>query len=333
MPSPELHLVGHVCLDIAPGMTGPVTMEPGALSQVGAPGITVGGAVGNGARAVAGLGRSAVLTGMVGDDAFGSVCRETLEALLPGGVRLGTSASSATSYSVVIQPPASDRSFWHHTGANDDFDGTIDLVGAPILHFGYPTLVPTMTRDGGTPTVDLFSRVTAQGSATSLDLSYCAENSPLRHYDWGGYFRAVLPLTDVFCPSWDDLVSAGCGGSGRRPHAVVAAAERFLGEGAGIVLLSLGEDGAYLATAGEDRLERFCTAVGGDADSWAGIRQWIPAAPVDRFVTANGAGDVFNVAFLLGALDGLGGIDAATRAAEVASRAIGGRPLRAETYA
>ena len=119
----------------------------------------------------------------------------------------------------------------------------------------------------------------------------------------------------------------GCGGMAevrdgwdtRRVHAKAVEAVKNLG--------------AYLATAGEDRLERFCTAVGGDADSWAGIQQWIPAAPVDRFVTANGAGDVFNVAFLLGALDGLGGIDAATRAAEVASRAIGGRPLRAETYA
>ena len=323
----ELQLVGHVCVDIAPGIEAPVSLTPGVLSEIGAPRISVGGAVGNGARAAAALGRATAVACRIGDDALGDICASVLEETTPGGVVLSRSGTAATSYSVIVQPPDRDRSIWHHTGANDEFDGTCELVGARVVHFGYPTLCPAMTADGGAPSVALFERARAQGSATSLDLSYCAENSPLRGYDWDGYFSAVLPHVDLFCPSWDDVVSARGNLLEPEPGLVESTADDFLARGAAVVLITLGERGSYLATAHDARARGFAEAIGADPASWANRRAWVPAAPLERFVSSNGAGDTFKVAFLAGALDGRDPVAAATWAAEVVGRGIQGDPL------
>lgn len=326
----ELQLVGHVCVDIAPGIDAPVSLEPGVLSEIGAPRISVGGAVGNGARAAHGLGRRFAVACRIGADQLGELCAAVLDEHVAGDLVLTRSDTAATSYSVVVQPPDRDRSIWHHTGANDEFDGTCDLVGAPIVHFGYPTLCPAMTADGGAPTVALFERAHADGSATSLDLSYCAENSPLRGYDWDGYFQAVLPHSDVFCPSWDDVVSARGGSEEPTVEAVEAEAQRFLDLGAAVVLLTLGEKGSYLATGPAERTRRIAAAAGADAEAWAEHRAWIDPAPLRRFVSSNGAGDTFKVAFLAAVIDGLGPVEAARFAADVVGRAIQGDPLVGE---
>ncbi|NHB84552.1 hypothetical protein G7085_07825 [Tessaracoccus sp. HDW20] len=70
----ELQIVGHVCVDIAPGIGADVSLEPGVLSEIGAPRISVGGAVGNGARAAAGLGRDFAVACRIGSDALGGLC-------------------------------------------------------------------------------------------------------------------------------------------------------------------------------------------------------------------------------------------------------------------
>lgn len=323
----DIHIVGHVCVDLAPALRGVPDITPGVLTEVGPMGIHIGGVVGNGARTALGMGHTAALAATVGDDELGALCRSSLEQTHPGTVVFDSSEHNATSYSVVVQPPGEDRSFWHHTGANDDFDGTCELVGASVVHFGYPTLVPGMTRDGGRPTIDVFRRARSQGSATSLDLAYCAENSSLRSYDWDGYFANVLPITDVFCPSWDDITSArGQSGNWVRGHVEAAAAE-FLQMGAAVILLTVGEAGCYLATGSAERLAHFARAVGADPGRWSGCSEWIPAAPVERFVSSNGAGDTFKVAFLLSALSAADAASAARHAATVVARHIGGLPL------
>ncbi len=71
---------------------------------------------------------------------------------------------SATSYSVVVQPPGADRVFWHHTGANATYDGAgLDVSGLDLLHLGYPALLPALLTDGGAPLAALLGRARAAG--------------------------------------------------------------------------------------------------------------------------------------------------------------------------
>ena len=301
----DIALAGHVCVDLAPCVDGEFVTTPGVLTQVGPMRISIGGAVGNGARAAHALGATAAVLATVGDDDLGRLCAGALERFAPGQVALHRTATAATSYSVVLQH-RDDRSFWHHTGANDEFDGTGELPAAGIVHFGYPTLVPGMTAAGGQPTVALFRRARAAGATTSLDTSYCAANSALRSYPWDEYFAQVLPEVDVFCPSWDDLTSAYNEPDAFDQERVEQAAVRYLTFGAGLVLITAGGHGAYLASPG-----------GGT---------WIPPEPVTRIVSTNGAGDTFKVAFLLAARTAPP-VAAARRAATVAARYIAGLPL------
>lgn len=322
----DIQIVGHVCVDLTPLLPAEPNVAPGVLTEVGPMQITIGGAVGNSARTVKALGRRAVLAAAVGADELGRLLQNSLEAEMPGAVFL-EQTSAATSFSVVLAPPGGDRSFWHHTGANDDFDGSCPLLPSPMLHFGYPTLCPGMTAEAGRPTVELFSRAHAQGSATSLDLAYCADNSVLRGYDWDAFFHNVLPHTDVFCPSWDDVTSARSLSVGVDATAVSLAAEEFLAMGAGVVLLTMGDQGSYLATGDQDALSGLAEALGVCADAWSGVREWIPAAPVDRFVSSNGAGDTFKAAFLLAAQGAATPGAAAREAAGVVARHISALPL------
>lgn len=322
----DIQSVGHVCVDLTPSLPGAPVTTPGVLAEVGPMGIRLGGAVANTARAITALGRTAAAAVTVGQDLLGDVCASMLEQHLPGATVVQRSPDHATSYSVVVSPPQGDRTFWHHTGANDAFDGTCDLLGATYVHFGYPALAPGMTRDGGRPTVDLFRRAREQGSATSLDLAYCAENSPLRSYDWSSYFGNVLPHTDVFCPSWDDIISA------LRTYedtadGVVAAADDFLQLGAGLVLITMGERGSYLATGTGKALEHLASVVGADASQWAGQRAWVPASTVEEVVSTNAAGDTFKAAFLLASTTCATPEEATRVAAHVVSRHIAGLPL------
>lgn len=326
-PPADIQIVGHVCVDLTPRMDGHPDTTPGVLTETGPMHIDVGGAVGNGARVAHGLGHSVALSATVGNDALGEMCRSALETANPGRVDLATSSTHATSYSVVVQTGVEDRSFWHHTGANDVFDGTCELVAAPVVHFGYPTLAPTMTLAEGQPTVELFRRAHEQGSVTSLDLAYCARNSPLRSFDWSRYFSNVLPETNVFCPSWDDVTSAMDMGVQPGPDMIPGVAADFLALGAGVVLITAGERGCYFATGPPNSMRTLALLMGADVEDLADVSGWIPAAPVTNFASTNGAGDTFKVAFLL-SLRGAGDIkSAARRASSIVARHISGLPL------
>lgn len=324
---PDVQIVGHVCMDLTPRLPGPADTTPGVLTEVGPMGLSVGGAVANGGRAALALGHSAALAGMVGQDELGTLCRDMLERDFPGNVSITVTSERSTSYSVVVQPPDTDRNFWHHTGSNDVFRGECTLFDAPVVHFGYPTLVPGMMDEGGQPTIDLFSRARSRGSATSLDLAFCAENSPLRSADWEGYFANVLPLTDVFCPSWDDITSSRGQPTGFDAAAIEDCARQFIAMGAGLVLISAGHHGSHLAIAPGQQLRTLAPLLGGQVGEWAGTSHWIPAVPPTRLVSTNGAGDTFKVAFLLYCRALQDPVSAARAAARAVSRWISNEPL------
>src|SRR5204862_2738900 len=109
------------------------------------------------------------VAGAAGDDELGATLVRLLTARGLGTGQLRLRPGRSTSYSLVLEPPGVDRSFWHHVGANAEFDGTgVDLSGVDLLHVGYPSLLPAMAADGGAPLAALFMRARAAGVTTSL---------------------------------------------------------------------------------------------------------------------------------------------------------------------
>lgn len=327
-----IQVAGHVCVDLTPKLHSESFGVPGELTEVGPIEVRMGGALSNCARVVKALNTDVFLSGMVGDDEFGGISRDKLEQEHPGHVDLTVHPTAATSYSIVINPPGLDRSFLHHTGANDEFRGLISIHPNTILHFGYPTLCPGMCENDGAPIVDLFTRAGDAGCATSLDLAYLATNSPLQRLDWSALFANALPHSDVFCPSWDDIASCLPEvDAAFDPVRVEAQARAFLDMGAAIVLITVGRHGAHLATAGAQRLARLASLTGIDAEQWAHQSLWHGAVPVENTVSepldTNGAGDTFKAAFLVALTKRAPASRALAYASHVVARKLVRRPM------
>ena len=324
-PMSSIQVVGHLCVDLKPGLGSTKIAAPGELAVVGPMGISMGGAVGNCGRVLADLGVNASLSACVGDDELGAMA---LRILGPRhhDVDLAVTPGLATSYSVVVEPEGVDRSFWHHTGANAAFVGDCAVTTDRLIHFGYPSLTPAMCADGGAPILRLFDRAHRQGVATSLDLAFVAANSAVRDLDWEALLRTAVAASDVFCPSWHDLAS--CLGVPMDADAAYVSewADRFLDWGAGVVLITLGERGSLLRGADRDRLAPFA-ACGIDASAWAGTTTWQAPDVLTDVTTTNGAGDAYKAAFLARMVEGDGPQECLDDAGRVVARYLTGRPL------
>lgn len=316
-----IQVVGHLCVDLRPSLGSTSVAAPGELAVVGPMHISMGGAVGNCGRVLAALGVRATLSGCIGDDELGAMAVRLLGA--DHELDLQVVPDVATSYSVVVEPSGVDRSFWHHTGANAAFVGDCAIAATRLLHFGYPSLTPSTCVDGGAPIVRLFERAHGQGVATSLDLAFVAENSPVRDVDWAVLLRTVMAHTDLFCPSWDDLVS--CLGLPADPEdeLVTEWADRFLDWGAGVVLITRGRRGSHLAAAGPDRLGAFETC-GIDAAAWAGCSTWHVPETLSAVASTNGAGDAYKAAFLSRLVEGAGPQECLAFGGDVVARHLAG---------
>jgi sugar/nucleoside kinase (ribokinase family) len=315
-------LAGHLCVDLTPRLPGDPVVEPGRLAAVGALHTSLGGSVANTGRVLAHLGIPIRAAAALGDDALGTLAGELLaregfdtsEVRLIGGV--------GTSYSIVIEPQGHDRTFWHHAGANDHFrPDDISLEGLDLVHVGYPSLLAELATDGGEVLRRFFGRAQASGVATSLDLAVVDPDSAAAQLDWERFLGAVLPVTDLFTPSIDDLSSA-LGGSASLEERV----EDALSRGAGIVAVTAGDRGVALGTASSVRL-----AAGGAAiaalSGWSDIRMTMPAAPVDVVVSTNGAGDAATAGFIAALLVAANPETALRFAGNCAASLVAGRAL------
>ena len=319
-----IQVVGQLCVDLRPSLGSTGVAAPGELAAVGPMAISLGGAVGNCGRILADLGVDVAWSACIGDDELGAMVRRLTAH--HHDVDLAVAPGLATSYSVVVEPKGLDRSFWHHSGANDAFVGDCAVTATRLLHYGYPSLTPSMCAEGGAPIVRLFDRAHRQGVATSLDLSFVADNSPVRDVDWAALLRTAVAASAVFCPSWDDLVNC-LGLPADADDAYVAEwADRFLEWGAGMVLITRGTRGSHLAVAGEERLQAFA-ACGLDPATWAGTRMWQVPDVHDDVTTTNGAGDAYKAAFLARLVDGDGPKQCLESAARVVSQYLTGVPL------
>ncbi|MDP3208003.1 MAG: PfkB family carbohydrate kinase, partial [Rhodoglobus sp.] len=289
--SARVGVAGHVCLDLTPALDREPGLAPGLLYDVGAMSATAGGCVANTGGQLADLGFDVSLFADVGDDALAAVLRDRVIArgLDPTGFRV---TPGSTSYSIVVQAPDADRTFWHHVGANDHFDGSrIDVAGLDLLHVGYPSILPALVAADGGPLVALFARARAATVVTSLDLAVVSNPDDASRELWRSRLAAILQHTDIVTPSVDDLTSATGMQVELDSAGLIAAAQKLVAQGAAIATVSAGERGIALATGTRTRFAEAGPLLATLAEQWSDQAIWIPALTVETRVTTTGAGD------------------------------------------
>jgi sugar/nucleoside kinase (ribokinase family) len=301
-------VAGHLCLDIIPDLSSHAAGEfdsvfqPGRLVNVGAASISTGGAVSNTGLALHRLGIETRLLAKVGSDSLGQVIRQIVASYashLADGI--SSSTKTSTSYTVVINPPGSDRCFLHHPGANDDFCADDvrdeDVRDARLFHFGYPPLMAGMFADGGSQLTDIFRRVKSLGLTTSLDMALPDPNSPAGRADWLSILKNTLPYVDIFVPSLDEILyMLERTASPLSLGLLTSVSDELLAMGAKMVILKLGEYGLYLHTAPASVLKSMGRAHP-SSPGWADYENCQPCFQVDVAGTT-GAGDATIAGFL-----------------------------------
>jgi fructokinase len=239
-----------------------------------------GGAPANVLAMAAKLGASAAFIGMVGDDDFGHFLRLYMSQAGIDVSGLKMTAEVRTTLAFVQLSAEGDRSFtfYRRPGADiclrpEDADDRL-LSGCGIFHFGSVSLTDEPCRSA---TLESARRAKECGAVISFDPNY---RPPL----WGGIEAArreilgALPLADIIKVSGEELELV----TGQSDPA--AGSQALMKYGARLVLVTLGEGGAYY---------RSPRAAG-----------HVPAPQVDA-VDTTGAGDAFTGA-LLYRLRGLG---------------------------
>ncbi|MEO8377292.1 MAG: carbohydrate kinase family protein [Candidatus Sumerlaeota bacterium] len=260
-------VAGNLVLDLFPALGNRAAsygdlFKAGALIDVGSMSFAPGGCVANTGIALHKLGVPVRFAAKVGNDALGKVLRGLIGDL---DARLGAMPTvdkkSSTSYSVVLSPPKLDRIFLHHCGANDEFRATDvqprHLQGASLIHVGYPPLMKRLYENDGAELVTIFKRARAKGLVTSLDMAMPDAKSAAGRIHWRRFFSNVLPLTDFFLPSVDEMaVMLHLGRKKIRWEQIREIADRSLAWGAKLVMLKMGDQGAYLRTSDDESLRR-----------------------------------------------------------------------------
>jgi len=260
----DIVVAGHICLDIIPDWRiGSIkTIIPGHILEMSGLKLSTGGAVANTGIALKKLGISTALLGKVGTDAFGKVI---LEILKKEGKTLAEnmiiSGNEVSSYTIVLNPPDTDRIFLHYPGPNHTFTANDipyeKIKSSRIFHFGYPPLMQKFYENDGKELVKMFQRIRKMKIITSLDMAMPDPESPAGRVDWFKFFKNVLPLVDIFMPSIDELLYM------LRPekyNKIYEKRERFdmvllnqlakqlIDYGTKVVAIKLGDQGLYLRT-------------------------------------------------------------------------------------
>jgi len=322
-------VAGCVCIDISPefrcGRVAEIgdLLRPGKLIEAGKATVSPGGAVSNTGLALKALGEDVVLMARIGDDLLG----DTLAGIMSGyGVNdlMIRAAGEDTAYSVVLAVPGIDRIFIHDPGANHTFcaddipqDG---LEDAAVFHFGYPPLMRTMYRDGGIELVKVMTKAKNAGCITSLDMAMTDPESEAGRVDWPSILKKVLPLTDIFVPSFEELMfmldRAGYdrlkAEAGKKDitdildldRDIKPLADKCMAMGAKVLLIKCGVPGLYLRTADRESLAAISEMTGIDAGKWSGKDVFERSYVAGKVVSATGAGDTSIAGFLSGILHG-----------------------------
>ncbi len=314
----DVVVAGHLCLDLIPDIRGALELKPGSLSEVGDLTFTPGGAVANVGLSLDALGMRANLIGQIGEDYLGSVLREQLNERAPNAKLSLVSSSVDTSYTIVINPPDTDRLFLHYGGCNDALRaGDIDVqANARAFYFGYPPLMASIYEDGGEGLADLFAKVQDAGILTVLDLAMPDPNGASGRVDWQGFLARVLSHVDVITPSVEEvgvMLELSIDGG---YEAWASLAERLLALGAKVVALTLGENGLYLRSSDAKRL-----AQPPFSGEWRSRELYAPTFEANVRGTT-GAGDAAAAGLIAAILRGQSPEEAVTTAAAVGACSV-----------
>ena len=326
-PAPLAVVAGHICLDIMPDLSCCATQPaqslllPGKLLNVGPADVHTGGCVANTGLALQKLGIATRLVARVGADAFGDMVQERLAAE-GADCALIRDPGAATSYSVVLAPPGVDRMFLHHSGANERFvaDDVPDEVlrDATLLHFGYPPMMTGMLDHHFEGLASLFTRAQALGVATSMDMAAIDPDSPAASRDWAAALQQLIPLTDFFLPSAEELCfmldkprlrewrERAAGGDVTETldptRDIDPLIDQLMALGARVVLVKCGVLGIAYRAAPIAGFHSF--PLPGATRRLAGRAGFQPSFLPRRVVSATGAGDTSIAAFLTSVLAG-----------------------------
>ena len=202
-PSKTCVVAGHLCLDVIPPFVGEgdfaSIFRPGRLLETGPVVMSTGGAVSNTGLALHKLGIPTRLMSNVGDDMFGQVILQLIKNLGEHLVDDMNIVDEGSSYTIILNPPNTDRIFLHCPGTNDTFgadDVNYDLLReSSLFHFGYPQLMKQMYQHEGATLVEIFKRAKATGITTSLDTAMPDTNAPAGQADWPAILRHGTPRT------------------------------------------------------------------------------------------------------------------------------------------
>lgn len=325
----KIIVAGHICLDITPIFTCEKTehladiLSPGKLVQMGTVDIHTGGAVANTGLAMKLLGADVILMGKIGRDAFGEIVLNILKKY-DAHEGMIISAEECTSYSVVLAVPGIDRIFLHNPGANNTFrasDIPMDMLSeASLFHFGYPPLMETMYEKEGKQLVEMMKQVKSAGIATSLDMAAVDAGSAAGKADWDRILQKVLPYTDFFVPSVEELCymldrerfdqwlqRAG----GRDVTEILdidkdvrPLADKCMEYGAKVVLIKCGAPGLYYRSASVKVLQDIGCKAELDLSLLADREGFETSFVPDAVLSGTGAGDTSIAAFLTAVLEG-----------------------------
>ena len=327
MKKAKVICAGHICIDITPVFDNQRhftnigdLLEPGKLISMNGVNVHTGGSVANTGLAMKLLGTDVRLMGKVGDDAFGGIIRDIFAKYGAGGLLVEKDA--VTSYTVVLAIPGMDRMFLHDPGANDSFsDEDIpwdEVDGTALFHFGYPPLMKKMYGDNGDTLSALYRRMKEKGISTSLDMAEIDPQSAAGSADWQGILSKVLPYTDFFVPSFEELCWILDRESWQTLHArggdmtgdldieryVKPLAEKCIEMGCGAVLVKCGVSGMYYKTGTRERLSEVGAGVELDLTEWSDREGIQPCFEAEIVRSGTGSGDVSIAAFLTAVLAG-----------------------------
>ncbi len=258
----DIVVAGHICLDIIPGWkVGSIkTIVPGHILEMSGLKLSTGGAVANTGLTLKKLGINTTLLGKIGSDAFGKVILEILQkedkTLVENMI---ISKDEISSYTIVLNPPDTDRVFLHYPGPNHTFDANDipyeKIKSGCLFHFGYPPLMQKFYENDGKELVKMFQRIGKMNMSTSLDMAMPDPESPAGKIDWCKFFKNVLPVVDIFMPSIDELLYML---NSDKFYKILEKKERIdallldqiagqlIDYGAKVVAIKLGDQGLYL---------------------------------------------------------------------------------------
>ena len=171
-----------------------------------------------------------------------------------------------------------------------------ELKDVQLFHFGYPCFMAKTYENEGSELIRMYKTVHDMGITTSMDPGMPDPNGPAGKVDWKTLLSKVLPYTDVFMPSADELLYMMMperfgDGDNIGVKELEKLGDELIGFGAAVVAIKLGQRGMYIQTAAAERFARMGAGAPECVADWASRRMLFPTFNPNKFMGATGAGD------------------------------------------